>query len=382
MDPDSQIYRDLQRHLDRLPMGFPETESGVDIRLLKRLFTPEEAKIAIQLSMIPEPLKRIYNRAKKSGMSIEEIQQILDQMLYKGTLLVSEEGYDEKHYSNAGFFAGGIYNFQVDRLTRDLIKDYRQHMEETRLKPKSGQKRILPLRTIPVEKSIPVPEKFKVSNYDNVRKIIEDARAQIAVVNCICRQSQDLLGESCTKTHLRETCLMITPDHAKRHVDMGIGRYITKEEAFDILEKAQDAGLVLQPENTQQPDAICCCCGDCCVLLKSLKKHPRPADLYETNYYVGVVSELCTGCEECVERCQLDARDMVDRVAAVNLDRCIGCGNCVVICEYDANRLYKKGEETIPSKDKDALNMKMLSKKAGKSNIQIMRMKKLLGLKV
>jgi len=73
---------------------------------------------------------------------------------------------------------------------------------------------------------------------------------------------------------------------------------------------------------------------------------------------------------------------MVDRVAAVNLDRCIGCGNCVVICEYDANRLYKKGEETIPSKDKDALNMKMLSKKAGKSNIQIMRMKKLLGLKV
>jgi Na+-translocating ferredoxin:NAD+ oxidoreductase RNF subunit RnfB len=175
---------------------------------------------------------------------------------------------------------------------------------------------------------------------------------------------------------------MIQPDHAKRHVDMGIGRYITKEEAFDILEKAQDAGLVLQPENTQQPDAICCCCGDCCVLLKSLKKYPRPADLYETNYYVEVVPELCTGCQECVERCQLDARDMVDGVAAVNLDRCIGCGNCVVICAYGANILYKKEEETVPLKDKDALNMKILSKKVGTWNIQIMRMKRLLGLKV
>jgi hypothetical protein len=60
MDKDSKIYRDLQKRLDRLPSGFPAMESGVEIRLLKHLFTPEEADMAAQLSMKPEPLKRIY----------------------------------------------------------------------------------------------------------------------------------------------------------------------------------------------------------------------------------------------------------------------------------------------------------------------------------
>ena len=69
MDTDIQIYRDLQKHLDRLPIRLPATESGVEIRILKHLFTPEEAKIASQLSLIPEPVKRIHRRLKKSGLS-------------------------------------------------------------------------------------------------------------------------------------------------------------------------------------------------------------------------------------------------------------------------------------------------------------------------
>ena len=384
MDTESQIYRDLQKYLDRLPGGFPATESGVDIRLLKRLFTPEEAKIATQLSMTPEPLKRIYNRVRKSGMSIEELQQLLDQMLRKGTLVPSEEGYDEKHYSSAAFSAGGIYTVQVNRLSKDLINDYHQYMDETRGMQAGGKsvRGSLPLRTIPVEESIPLPEKYQVSSYDNVRKLIENAPGPIAVANCICRQSQGLLGESCTKTDLYEACLIIGPDHAKHYVDMGIGRYITKEETLDILEKAREAGLVLQPENSQRPEAICCCCGDCCVLLKMLTKFPRPADLYVTNYYAEVDPKLCSGCEECVERCQLEAMVMVDDVATINLDRCIGCGNCVAICPANAAQLKKKEDEWVPSKDKEAYNMWTLSNKVGKWNMLKIKTKMLLGLKV
>ena len=147
----------------------------------------------------------------------------------------------------------------------------------------------------------------------------------------------------------------------------------TKEEALDILKKAQDAGLVLQPENSQRSEAICCYCGDYCVLLESLKNHPRPVELYETNYYVELIPESCTGCRECVDIYQLDAREMLDGVAAVNLDRCIGCGNCVVVCEYAFTQLKKKEAEKILVKDKDALNMKMLSNKVGRLNMQIMR---------
>jgi electron transport complex protein RnfB len=382
MDNESRIYRDLQRYLDRLPGGFPEVESGLDISLLKRFFIPEEARLAMQLSMKPEPLERIYNRVRKSGMSLEELRQLLDRMMRKGTILTHEEGYDETHYSNAEFAMGGIFNFQINRLSKDLLTDYHQYQAERRSRARPGTGGGLPLRTIPVEESIPLPEKYRVSDYDSVRKLIENARGKIAVANCICRQTAGILNDGCKKADLVEACLIIGPDHAKRHVEMGIGRYISREEAFEILNKAQKAGLVLQPENSQRPDAICCCCGDCCVLLKMLTKHPRPVELYITNYYVEVDRGLCTGCMECVDKCQLNARVMVDGIAEVNLDRCIGCGNCVVLCPAGANKLQKKEPEKVPPRDKTTVNMKALAGKVGPWNMLKIRARVLLGLKV
>jgi len=384
MDTENQIYRDLQKYLDRLPGGYAATESGADIRLLKRFFTPEEARVAIQLSMKPEPLKRIYRRVKKSGMSIsiEELQQILDQMLLKATLVPHERGYREKHYSGAGFAMGGIMTLQVDRLTKELMNDHNQYKKDSSAVQTEPKKVSLPLRTIPVEKAIPFPEKYQVSSYDSVRKLVESAPGPIAVANCICRQITELHGGRCTKTDLRETCLILGPDHAKHYVDMGIGRYITKQETFDILDKVQEAGLVLQPENSQRPEAICCCCGDCCVVFKMVKQYPRPADLYISNFYSEVDPKLCTGCEICVERCQPEAMTMVNGVALVNLDRCIGCGNCVAICPVNAVQLKKKEKELVPIKSKEASVMKKLSEKVGKWNMLKIRMKMLLGLKV
>ena len=80
MDTGSKVYRDLQKYLDRMPSGFTAVESGLDIKLLKHLFTPEEARVAVQLSMKPEPIGRIYKRVRKGGMdvSIGELQKILD----------------------------------------------------------------------------------------------------------------------------------------------------------------------------------------------------------------------------------------------------------------------------------------------------------------
>lgn len=390
MERDDSIYRQLQRYLDRLPAGFPEAESGLDIRLLQRLFTPREAELALQLSMKPEPLKQIYHRVRRRGISLEELRKLLDQMAHKGTVLTSEEGFAEKRYSNAAFSVGGIYNYQVDRLTKDLINEYWQYQSESRSKAKFQVKapgkthgyKTVPLRTIPVEKSILLPEKQQVGNYDDVRKLIQGVRGRIAVANCICRQSADILGKPCSKTHLRETCLIIGPDHAKRHVDMGIGRFISKEEALAVLDQAQQAGLVLQPENSQRPEAICCCCGDCCVLLRQLSKAPRPADLYATNYYVEVISELCNACEACVHACQLDARVMVDGISQVDLNRCIGCGNCVTVCAGNANRLRKKTEEVPLPKDKDEYYMTILSNRTGWRKMLILKTKMLLGLRV
>ena len=75
MTTENQVYRDLQQHLDKLPIGFPATESGVEIRILKHLFTPEQGGIALKLKFQPEPIKRIFKKFRKSGISIDELEQ-------------------------------------------------------------------------------------------------------------------------------------------------------------------------------------------------------------------------------------------------------------------------------------------------------------------
>lgn len=360
------VYRDLQKYLDRMPVSYPATESGVEIRILKHLFTPEEARVALQLSMIPESVERIYKRFKKSGMSIEQLENTLDKMVYKGSIFgVKEKG--KKVYGSMPL-AIGMYEYQVERLTEDFAKDFLQYLDES-FSSEVGKVKIPLLRTIPVEKSIPLPEKYEISNYDQVRYLVENAKGQIAVANCVCRQTKDLVGESCHRTELRETCIITSPEIADYYVDAGIGRYILKDEALAILGKAQKAGLILQPVNAKQPEAICCCCGDCCGILTSFKKFPRPADFFASNFYAEVDSELCSGCQACIEQCQMDAVFMAGDTAVINLDRCIGCGNCVVNCEFNAIQLKKKEAEQLLPKDMNDMYAKMLSKKVGTWNM-------------
>ena len=199
----TQVYRDLQKHLDKLPIGYPRTESGVEIRILKRLFTPEEAIIATKLSMAPEPLSGIYKRVKETGMSIEELERVLEHMVHKGTILTNKKD-DEKYYRNA-MLAVGMFELQVDRLTKGFTKDLLQYLDEA-FATELYRTKIPQLRTIPVEKGIP-HERY-VSTYDNVRQIVESVDGQIVVANCVCRQAKDVIGESCTHTDLRETCLV------------------------------------------------------------------------------------------------------------------------------------------------------------------------------
>ena len=83
MAPES-VYRRLQKHIDKMPVAFPATDSGVELRLLQRLFTPEEAEMALHLSAVPEPLEKVHSRAKKAGIGLEELRNGLEDLAGKG----------------------------------------------------------------------------------------------------------------------------------------------------------------------------------------------------------------------------------------------------------------------------------------------------------
>ena len=155
--------------------------------------------------------------------------------------------------------------------------------------------------------------------------------------------------------------------HADYYVENGMGRYISKEEAKDIVINNEKAGLVMQPFNSQKVGGMCSCCGDCCGVLRSLKMHPKPAEMVQSNYFAQVDDELCSGCETCLERCQMEAIDVVDGLANVNLDRCIGCGLCVTTCPDEAIQLIKNPEDQLYEPPKTGAETYMrIAKERGK----------------
>lgn len=350
MAQEVDVYRRLQRSLDDLPVRFPPTESGVELRILKRLFTPGEAEVALALSALPEPAEAIA--ARLPGRTAEELEGVLDRLVEKGAIfggrLLARDG--RKRYSRAPLVVG-MYEAQVDRLTKELQEDFEQYGREgfatALLAGRTKQ-----MRTVPVNARF-VPDRL-VGRYDDARRLVEEGKGPWAARNCVCRQGADLLGEPCHVTSSRRVCLMIGPA-ARASVAAGDGRALTREETMALLDEAERDGLVLQPANAQDPVFICFCCGCCCGMLRAARQFPKPAEYLQSNYHAAVDAESCTECETCRSRCPMDALRSVDGATAVDLDRCIGCGVCVPVCPSEALRLEAKAEPAVPPKDLRAL---------------------------
>lgn len=334
------VYEKLARHLDRMPAGFPSTDTGVELRILKRLFTPKEAEIATQLFLRPEPASTI---AKRAGLDADELSPFLETMSKKGLILRSRKG--KELLFMAAQFVIGIWEFHVNDLDEGLIRDFNEYVPHL-IKKTWAKQRTKQLRVIPVSASIQA--EMEVMPYEAAEKIIQ-RQSKIVVAPCICRKEHRMVGEGCGKP--MEACL-IFGGSAYYYEENSLGRTISKEEALEILKKGMASGLVLQPGNSKKPSNICMCCGCCCQILKNIKAFDRPAELVCTSYYTEVEAENCTGCGECAAICQM-AAIAVEDVAFVEKDRCIGCGLCVSVCDFDAMRLIQKeeSEQWVPPRN-------------------------------
>lgn len=336
----SQIYRDLRQQLDQYSVGFPETESGVEYRILERLFDEVEARTYLSLSLMSEPAEAI---AAKLGEDLEAVLPRLATMVDKGLIFRVSKGGTVKY--GAAAFMVGTFEYQVESLDRELAALFEQYFLEAFGKGSVSATPVL--RTIPVNQAIEVIH--TVAPYDDARQIVR-SKDRIAVAKCICRVQQGLLGAGCGKP--LEVCLTFG-SHAQYYVDKGLGRWITTEQALQILDECDAAGLVPQPFNARNPGGICCCCGDCCGALRALKLLDKPADKILTSYYATVDGDLCTACEECIDRCPMDAitvAEGADAVAVVERSRCIGCGLCTTTCSSGAATLVLKPapEQHVP----------------------------------
>jgi electron transport complex protein RnfB len=351
----ADLYREIQKQLDRYSLGFPATESGIELKILKKLFRKEDAELFSKMTQKLETAEQI---AKRVGKPLEEMAARLEDMAERGLLFRLKRGASAKYAAIP--FVHGLFEFQLKHLDRELAEMMEQYNHEgfAHSFHKIGG---MFLRTIPVQRSVDVTH--HVAAYDDAVEILK-SRDHIVVAECICRKRKKVLASGCDKR--LEACFMFG-SMGQLYLDRGMGRKVELDEALSILKEAQESGLVTQPATTQNPTGMCNCCGDCCGVLMSIKEHPRPAALVCSNYFATVDRNLCAGCETCLERCQMDAVEMdKDNIAVVNRDRCIGCGLCVMTCSTEAMRLVPKPEkERMTPPATTAEQMMLMAKNRG-----------------
>ncbi|NVM43377.1 MAG: 4Fe-4S binding protein [Candidatus Lokiarchaeota archaeon] len=355
MSQDDQIYRNLQIHLNKMPIGFPPSETGTDIKVLKAFFTSDEALLATFLDYNPISLRKIHQRAKNLGMTMEQVEQELDSMVQKKIIYVDVNPQTGKKFYGNLPYAIGFFETHINRLTKEMAEAFDEYNLPF-IKEFLGEKTGLPqMRTVPINASI--THENNVMSYDNARDILENVEGPYAVAPCVCVQAREIIGKKCEHDMI-ERCMV----NSQSYIDSGDAREITKAEAVEILQKAEEKGLVIQPTNNKATGGFCLCCGCCCGILSNGKLLEKPAELFATNYYSEVDDEECTGCRTCEEVCPMDAIT-VNEVSHINLERCIGCGVCVSKCPSEAIHLRDKEEKIVPPEDGADLIAKITKKK-------------------
>lgn len=328
-----EVYRELAKKLDQLPHGYPATESGVELRILQKIFRPEEAAMALKLRPIPEPAEAI---AQRIGKPLPEMQSILDDMTRKGQIGSIKTG-EQQTYALFPFVVG-IFEFQMNRMDEELATLCHEYAPS--LAAVLGKFAPALTRVVPVNSQ--VKAEHQVFAYEDVREIFGKAKS-FQQMDCICRKENALLGKPCK--HPSDVCLAFS-SHEGAFDKYPLGKIISREEALAIAGRAEEEGLVHLTYNMQDESFFMCnCCSCCCHSLRGMKEYNMPFMLAKSHYFAAIEPETCTACGTCAdERCPMDAVVEDNGSYRVQPERCIGCGVCTTTCPTESITLIRKPE--------------------------------------
>ncbi len=321
------VYTELNTRLN-----YPQSERFR--RVLQKLVTPEEGNLLLELPAEPAEL------ARKSGLDEETAQRKLQEFMERGLVIRTSKGlfcfpHDMTQLHDANLSSADKW---VDTELLDLWKEFRDGEWAETMAGGLGDSYVQFIKVLPAWKAMErSPDLGKLLPEEDIRELIRGADP-VSVVPCTCRRSI----RNCDLPV--DVCLQFNRG-AEYAINRGAGHRISEEEAIAIAGEAEEAGLVHTWASgiQQRLTAICNCCRDCCdIFAIGMKAGNIEQILEKSRFRAKVDQDLCTGCQDCVERCFFEAIEMEKSPsskklkATIDEGKCFGCGLCAIVCEPEA----------------------------------------------
>ena len=306
--------------------------------IFRKLVTPEEGEMLLALPMTPAEF------AVKFGMDERAAAGRLDEFARKGVAIPFEKGGILRYLCVSNIIQvhdatiHGALNKRYEPVQSEIVEMWRQFRETEwfevlrDLEAKGPRGRGIPSWST-------VKDHPDLMACENLRTILKDAPA-IAVVDCPCRWLE-VQSDICDKPTF--VCLSLTPGSVKYILDCGIGKKLTLEEGYAILDQCEQAGLVPTTGVGDKVRQLCFCETEYCIMLRPQVKYGYR--IWGPSRFAATVdADLCTGCGTCVKRClfhaiSLEESSPEESLAGVDRSRCFGCGVCAVTCPTGALRM-------------------------------------------
>ena len=319
-------------------------------RLLQHLMSPVQARL---VSLLPASSRELTH---KTGLDAGDLERHLKELARIGVLVIRDISGSERHC-----FSESVDQLHDTTLTsrlpdkaqaQQLFAHWNQFCHEEWY-PQIAQQ--FATTEFQRERVIPAYQAIKhlsgVLPHEDVREIVK-SNHPIATLPCTCRRRE----QTCDGP--LDVCIQFGAA-AELAVRRGVGKLLSKEEAMEVMDRAEEAGLVHGWINTDtvHSTCMCNCCSDCCIAMVPLIEHDVPLGIRvaRSRFDAVVDQDLCIACEVCVDRCPFGAIEMkalpgsADTAAEVDVEQCFGCGACVLTCDTEALSLVLvRPEEHIP----------------------------------
>jgi len=320
------VYTEVMERLN-----YPKSEYLA--RLLRKLMAPEEAKLLLALPAETAEL------AAQFGLDEETIKGKFLELMERGLLIPSKGelrfARDVARLHDATLSSAEKW---VDTELLDLWKDFYENDWFAAMNEGPQVLTQPVIRVVPARKAIERSPQISIDDFlpqENIRELIRGAD-QIAIVPCTCRRSMRRCGAPL------DNCMQFNRG-AEYAINRGAGRKVSVEEAIAIADEAEDGGLIHTWPFPPNFFEICNCCRDCCSIFDGGIYYGTVDKVLEkSRFRAEIDQDICTGCEDCVERCFFGAIEMAESdsvespKATLNPEKCFGCGLCVVGCSIGA----------------------------------------------